>query len=543
MIDGQSMITVGEFSGANIGKDEVSIMMVSSLAGAKVDDIVVKDYVPTTPDPGPGTNPDPGPGTNPDPGSQTPTYKELNLDFVEAEDGDNFATTWQGWSATDGVYKPNAEWANTYTSFKVPLNEDKEISFDFCMKNNGDKSHQFNFGFVDVQGTQFVTDVAAHFYYSSQWNMELFTLNQDMSNPIGEGWIADYTEDYNDGKIHRMLIVVKNQKASFYIDGELVFKQIPLKTTENYFIMQYTDTQSYIDNFKLSDTLSVNPDKGVVQAPTQTSPTTTPTTKPYVYKEMNLKFDSVKDEEAFASTYDGWSVSKGVYQANAAWANTYVNCELPLNEDKEISFDFCMKNDGDKNHQFNIGFVWMNGAEVKTGLAGHFYQHAQYGELFSLNRDFGNPIGEGWIADNTDNYNDGEVHTMMIRVQDGNATFYIDGNLIFENVPINMKSAYFIMQYTDTESYIDNFRVSDELTFIPDYPVSTPDPTGDETVKNSMKETELVAAKGEVVREPIEQKGGLSPILLVAIIGGSVIMVGAVAGGAIVVAKKKRLGK
>ncbi len=540
-IDGIDMATTQEFSGANVGKDAVSIMFTSSLAGASIDDIVVKDYVPTSPDPGPDVNPNPDP--NPNPEQQQPTYHEMSVDFSNIEDAEDFTTTWQGWSVADGVYKPNAEWANTYTSFKIPLNEDKEISFDFCMKNNGDKSHQFNFGFVDVQGTQFITDVAAHFYYSSQWNMELFTLNQDMSNPIGEGWIADYTENFNDGNVHRMLIAVKDQKACFYIDGNMIFKDVSLKNAENYFLMQYTDTESFIDNFKLSDTLSVNSYEGEVQSPSKPGAATTPSAKPYAYKEMNLKFDSAKDEEAFASTYEGWAVSEGVYKANTAWANTYVNCEIPLNEDKEISFDFCLMNDGDKNHQFNIGFVWMNGSEVKTGLAGHFYQHAQYGELFSLNRDFGNPIGEGWIADNTDNYNDGEVHAMMIRVQDGNATFYIDGILVFENIAVNMKDAYFIMQCTDTASYIDNFRVSDTLTYIPDYPVSTPDPTGDETVENVVSENSLVAAKGKVVRAAIGQKAGLSPNLLAAIIAGGIIVVAVTAGCIVFCVKKRKRGE
>ena len=467
-------------------------------------------------------------------------YQEVNLDFEELEDGKTFSTTYAGWTVTGGVYKPNAAWANTYPSFKIPLNEDKQISFDFCMNNKGDKNHQFNFGFVDIQGDKYVTDVAAHFYNSSQWNMELFTLNQDMGNPIGEGWIADCTDNYNDGQKHNMLIAVRDGKASFYIDGKMIFKQIPLKTSESYFIMQYTSMESYIDNFKISNTLTVNPDKDEAKVPTQTD--TQGKKEPYAYREMTLNFFDKKDGDAFATLYEGWEVVKGVYKAKTAWASTYLNCKIPLNSEKEITFDFCMKNNGDKNHQFNIGFVDIQGDKATAGLVGHFYQHAQYGELFTLNRDFGNPIGEGWIADCMTDFNDGKVHSMMIRVKDAEVAFYIDGNVIFEKIELDMKSAYFIMQFTSVDSYIDNFRISSKLTYIPDYPVNTPDPTGDVTTKARTMNTELVTPNGKIVQRTDAKAEGLSPIMLVAIIVGSVVGVATVAGGVIMFVKKRRLG-
>ena len=200
-----------------------------------------------------------------------------------------------------------------------------------------------------------------------------------------------------------------------------------------------------------------------------------------------------------------------------------------LNEDKEITFDFCMKDVESKTRQFNMGFVTPNGATINTFLAAHFYQHAQYGELFTLNRDFGNPIGEGWIADSMEHFNDGNTHAMMIRVKDGMVAFYIDGKEIFKEIPLNTEEAYFIMQFTSADSYIDNFRISDTLTYIPDYPTSDPNPEGDETTvgtnDDNLKETE-----GKVVL-------GLKEILAIA---GVVVVVGGGAAGTVVLKKKRK---
>ena len=191
-----------------------------------------------------------------------------------------------------------------------------------------------------------------------------------------------------------------------------------------------------------------------------------------------------------------------------------------------------MKDVEDKARQYNNGFVTPNGELFNTFLAAHFYQHAQHGELFTLNRDFGNPIGEGWIADNTDHFNDGQTHTMMIRVQDGMVAFYIDGNEIFKEIPMDAKEAYFIMQFTSPESFIDNFRISDTLTYIPDYPTNDPNPEGDVTTDGAddegLKETE-----GKVVI-------GWKEILMIA--GAAVVVIGGGIGAGVVL-NKRRKGK
>ena len=175
-----------------------------------------------------------------------------------------------------------------------------------------------------------------------------------------------------------------------------------------------------------------------------------------------------------------------------------------------------------------MGFVTPNGETVNTFLAAHFYQHAQYGELFTLNRDFGNPIGEGWIADNMDHFNDGNTHAIMIRVKDGMVAFYIDGKEIFKEIPLNTEEAYFIIQFTSADSFIDNFCISDTLTYIPDYPVNDPNPEGDETVGVDLTEKDLKPTDGKTV-------GEILPI----IIGGAAVIVLLGIGGFILWKKKQ----
>lgn len=458
-------------------------------------------------------------------------YREMMLKFSKESDGNVFATNNGGWVVQNGVYKPSIAWATTYFDFKIPFSSNKEISFDFCLKNNGDKNHQFNLGFVDAIGETVGAGLAGHFFNHAQHG-ELFTLNRDFGNPVGNGWIADNTDNFNDGKVHHMLIQVENGKVRFCIDNKVIFQDIELDANSAYFILQATSVNTYVDNMKLSNKLT-DTSKYSVSAQTQVAAPTAGKMGEgsYQYKEMEFDFGKASHGDAFGTTFNGWSVVDGVYKPNAEWATAYPNCLIPLDEEKEITFDFCMKDVESKTRQFNVAFVTPNGELFNTYLAAHFYQHEQYGELLTLNRDFGNPIGEGWIADNMNHFNDGKVHSMMIRVKDGMVAFYIDGNEIFKEIPMDAKEAYFIMQFTSPESYIDNFRISDTLTYIPDYPTNDPNPEGDEAIDEAdtdvLKETE-----GRVML-------GLAEILAIA---GAVVVLG---GGAVgtVVLKRKRKGK
>lgn len=458
-------------------------------------------------------------------------YREMMLKFNKESDGDVFATNNGGWVVKNGVYKPSVSWATTYFNFKFPFNSNKEISFDFCLKNNGDKNHQFNLGFVDSIGETVGGGLAGHFFNHAQHG-ELFTLNRDFGNPVGNDWIADNTDNFNDGKVHHMLIQVRNAKVKFCIDNKVIFQDVKLDANSAYFILQATSTDTYVDNMKLSNTLTDTSKYSVSEQTEVATPTAGKMGEgSYKYKEMEFDFSDTSHGDAFGTTFNGWSVADGVYKPNAEWATIYPNCLIPLDEEKEICFDFCMKDVESETRQFNVAFVTPKGELFNTFLAAHFYQHAQYGELFTLNRDFGNPIGEGWIEDCMDHFNDGKTHSMMIRVKDGMVAFYIDGNEIFKEIPMDAKEAYFVMQFTSPESFIDNFRISDTLTYIPDYPTNNPDPEGDETAEGAevdgLKETE-----GKVVLGVVE---------ILAIIGAAVVL----GGGAItaIVLKKKRKGK
>ena len=376
------------------------------------------------------------------------TVTETSIDFSTESDAALFSTTYGGWSISDGVYKANTGWANAYLTEVISMTTDKTISFDFCLQNDADTNHQFNVGLVNVSGTTISGGVSAHFYYSSQWSIEMGTLNSEFGSPTRGTWYADTTMNYFDGNTHTMTIRIEDKSASFQIDESEVFTSVELELDSIYLVFQATSTEYFIDNLVIS-TLE----------------------KEEVVKNYNgatVDFEEAQDGNIFGSTYGGWSVADGVYKADSAWANGYLNYLIPFTDDNQISFDFCLQSEEDTSHQFNVGLVNVSGETISGGITAHFYHNTDYGKMVTLNGAFGNTY-EDWRADKTTNYFDGLTHTMIITIEAGYASYQIDGEEVFTNVEIGLDSGYLMFQSTSTEYTVDNLAVKDVAAKVAGY--------------------------------------------------------------------------
>ena len=365
------------------------------------------------------------------------------IDFSMETDDALFSTTYGDWSVSDGVYKANTAWANAYLTEAISLDEDKEISFDFCLQDDNATDHQFNVALANVIGSTISGGVTSHFYYSSQWSIEMGTLNSDFGSATGGTWYADTTTDYFDGQTHTMTISITDKIASYKIDENVVFTNVEIGLESVYFIFQATSTEYTIDNIKIT---SIGTEEQVIPE----------------YGEMEIDFDVEEDASIFSSTYGGWSVIDGTYKANTAWANTYTNFLIPLDAAKEISFDFCLQNDNVAEHQFNVGLVNISETTISGGVSTHFYYSATHQiEMGTLNSEFGSTTGGTWYADTTTNYFDGQTHTMTISIAYKTASYKIDGNDVFTSAEIGLDSAYLIFQSTSVDYTIDNLKMVD----------------------------------------------------------------------------------
>ena len=180
--------------------------------------------------------------------------------------------------------------------------------------------------------------------------------------------------------------------------------------------------------------------------------------------EKSADFSAATDDALFSTTYGGWSSADGVYKANMAWANAYLTEPIYLATNKVISFDFCLQNDQDTDHQFNVGLVGVSGSTISGGVTAHFYYSSQWStEMATLNSEFGSATGGTWYADTTTNYFDGQKHTMTVMISDNTASFQIDGNDVFTSVSVGLEQAHLIFQATSTEYYVDNIKIETEF--------------------------------------------------------------------------------
>ncbi len=363
------------------------------------------------------------------------TFEDKSFTFSDSSEEDAFGCTYLGWSVSEGVYRANGAWANTYMNEMIPFDADKEISFDFILANDEATDHQFNVGLVKIDGTTVSDGLTAHFRYYSEAVGNAVTLNGDFGN-VNNLWKEDKVTDYFDGQSHTMTITVTDKKAVFAIDGN-AFESQALGLDSAYLIFQATSTEYYIDNLKI---ISLTND----------------TTE--VSERILIDFGNTTDGDEFACTYAGWNVADGVYHANSTWANTYLKNAISFETDKKISFDFTLANDGATDHQFNVGLVKIDGTTVSDGLTAHFrYYSEAVGNAVTLNGDFGN-VSNLWKEDKVTDYFDGQSHTMTITVTDKTAVFAIDGNT-FEDQALGLDSAYLIFQATSTEYSIDNLKI------------------------------------------------------------------------------------
>ena len=355
---------------------------------------------------------------------------EVSLDFSNDNAVNEVFAAYSGslgWSTTDGVYMPNAEWASVSTVKKISLTGKKEISFKVYLSSEDakDVNRQFNFGFFPTENAEANTQagsgvnysLGATLYYGSSFSRV--------------NWVADVAADLYNDALHTVIITVEDGYFSISVDGvtyDTLKAAIP--ANEAYILMQSKSANTYVDDFSITE-IEINPYESVF--------------------------------ETYGSSV-GWGYAAGKLTPNAAWASMNTVDAIDLTKDWQITFDvYLSSNDTDK--QFNVGFFAskneQTNAQANTGLT------LSFGSTIWVSTNFGR---NGWASEAVNDYFTDGLHSVCLTIEDKVVTLTVDNEapvFLTNGIPYTLTlaedSVYLFFQGTSTETYIQNYAVEEIL--------------------------------------------------------------------------------
>ena len=411
------------------------------------------------------------------------SYDELELDFTAELDGTKYFTTLDinGWAVKDGMFLPEfMPWAATYLSQPVDLSGEKYISFDFlAVKDNGDET-QSQFNMMLLTDLKKATCVGAiHCFMES--STPVITVNKAMGN---DKWVGTASFNWADGKYHNMMIIIKDSTLTFEIDGQPVVDnilgtQIVIELSdkdlekETYFGLQATSVMSRIDNFKIKNTYTEYVE---------------PTPEEEIeFAELQQNF--VEGEDTGFVKYndsEDWVVNgEGKFSASANWAKAYLDKEIPLTEEKTVTLTLHLS-EAESGHQFTIGFSQDRNSYYGVYLI--FYQG-------NVTLNYGTAPQVRLIDQTGNRWYDDTDHTLKMIVKNDKLAIVIDGEVIFKDVQVAMRTGYFTLQSSTTADWIDDLSILNDAE-----PLSKPEADGDIATPPTQEE-EKNEVSGEVVKK------------------------------------------
>ena len=170
----------------------------------------------------------------------------VDYDFDSVKDGLEFAN-WNsaGWSAQNGGFAVNADWASTQLNTALDLTKNQEITFDVFL-SSADTNKQFNVAFVSEENLATATTEGAGVGFSLGSTLWLGT------NLGRAGWIADAAANLYNDTWHSVKISVTDGKISIAVDGvayDALTADIPANTA--YMLLQSTHVKNVLDNLKI----------------------------------------------------------------------------------------------------------------------------------------------------------------------------------------------------------------------------------------------------------------------------------------------------
>ena len=439
------------------------------------------------------------------------SYEEAELDFTAELDGSKYFTTLDsnGWAVKDGYFMPEyMPWSSTYLSQPVDMSGEKYISFDFlAVKDNFDATQsQFNIMFLtDLK--KFTCSGAIHCFMES--TTPVLTVNRAMGK---DKWVGTASFNWADGKMHNMMIIIKDGTIKFEVDGQPVLDnqlgtQIVIELTdeqqakETYFGLQATNVMTRIDNFKVKNTYT----EYVAPTPEEE----------IAFEELEQSFVA-GEETGFVQYNDSvnWTVNAdGQFAPSTNWAKAYLDKQIPLTQEKTVTMKLCLST-AESGHQFTVGFSMDKNSYYGVYLV--FYQGT-----VSLN--YGTAPQVRLITQTNNVWYDGEEHVLKMIVKNEKLAILIDGEVIFKDVQVAMDSGYLTVQSSTTQDWIDDLTIINDAE-----PLSKPQPDGDiatPPVDGSVN--------NQVSGEVVEKSKGCSSFMGVAICPLTL------AAAAVLVAKKK----
>ena len=352
---------------------------------------------------------------------------KLDLDFSAAEQADTFVAYGNsaGWSVSNGVFKPNANWATVNSLQLLDLTKNQQITFDVYLssKEVSDVNRQFNVGFFAT------TDAETNKQAGSGVNYSLGATMFYGSSFSRTAWVADELASLYNDCVHAVKIVVKDGKLSVKVDGVAYDKlttDIPANSA--YLLLQSTSTETYVDNLKVGE---------IVKEP---------------YEDVFEKYGSSK----------GWRYEDGKLVPNAEWSTMNTIEQIDFTKAQEITFNVYLSSK-DVNKQFNVGFfetkVEETNTQKNTGLT------LSFGPTIWVSTNFGR---NGWASECVKNYFDDKLHSVSIKVIDKAIAVTVDDELLYFSTngepftpTLTVNKAYLLMQATSTEAYITDYAVNE----------------------------------------------------------------------------------
>lgn len=163
---------------------------------------------------------------------------------------------------------------------------------------------------------------------------------------------------------------------------------------------------------------------------------------------------------------NGWIASNGTYKPNGAWSQTYKTEAITIKDGFELSLDFRLDPE-DTSKCFKVGLkgIVFSG-EAITGFNSEgrtLIFSSIAGREIELSETFAN-VGDGNtpLAAVSENFFDGEVHTLKFSVLDGTVYVKIDGKDYEElRFAVPTENVYLVLQQTGTTGYIDNLVIKE----------------------------------------------------------------------------------
>ncbi len=409
------------------------------------------------------------------------TLESTTVDFTTDDGGVFTAHSNGGWTATDGKYMPAAASAITKTAKGLDLTGTIYVSFDFYATGT-----PFDFVLLPDIDSGWSGGLGFHLY------PDVITVNNNLDR---NGWIGDCTAYPNalmDGKAHNVKMKIANGKASFYVDGETTpvsfnggaFTEIELSSAaigtslgnSAQIIFRAADTESYIDNFKVSTS-----DIEYV-APEQSDNS---------YTELSLSFSDSMDPTYFSSVGNGFRVDGGKYYPSQKNGTVYLNQAISTTGTTYIAFEYYAA----QNARFTVAYL-----SDQTGAGnGLGFHNALVSETANLVLTEGLAL-ENYTAQQPFAWDDGKVHSIKLKVSEGKISYYADGELVDFGgdlgteltIPFD-EEGYLFFTASSTMAWIDNLVVS--ASDIP-YVAPTQDTPTFEEMETDFADNSLFGAAG-----------------------------------------------